>query len=50
MGMPGCPELAFSTLSTESIRIVLIHNSSNFNIIFPAYAPFRRLNIDRLQQ
>jgi len=28
MGVPGCPESAFCTASIESVRMVLMHNSS----------------------
>ena len=28
MGVPGCPESAFCTASMESVRMVLMHNSS----------------------
>jgi hypothetical protein len=44
MGIPGCPELAFSTESAESIRIVFIHKSfrlfiSLFSTPFYVYDP-----------
>jgi hypothetical protein len=34
MGIPGCPEFAFSTPSAESILIVFTHKLSSFVIIF----------------
>jgi len=53
IGIPGCPELAFSTPSAESILMVLTHNSSNFDVIsclssFQFYLEFDSLPLTRL--
>jgi hypothetical protein len=49
MGIPGCPELAFSTPSAESILIVFMQVSSSFLVIFIPQFPLKDCDYSRSQ-